>query len=205
MRTLHRLPFVFALLALAFAPLAASPAQAATDPAASQVESFYGVLLDTMKQGPSLGVKGRFHKLSPAVERAFDLPTMARFAVGPAWNGFSAAQQRSVIDAFTQLSVASYAHNFSKFDGERFDVDPNVQTRGPDKVVQTHLIRTHDSPISLAYRMRQSGDSWKIIDVYSGAISQLTTKRSDFAAPIASGGAPGLISHLNTLSQNLMK
>ena len=53
--------------------------------------------------------------------------------------------------------------------------------------------------------MQQSGGTWKIIDVYTGSISQLTTRRSDFAASLASGGAQGLISHLNTLVENQMK
>jgi ABC-type transporter MlaC component len=51
--------------------------------------------------------------------------------------------------------------------------------------------------------MRESAGSWKIIDVYYGAISQLTTRRADFTASIASGGASGLIAHLNSLSDDL--
>ena len=61
------------------------------------------------------------------------------------------------------------------------------------------------APVALSYRMRESAGAWRIIDVYFGAISQLTTRRSDFAAPLAAGGAKGLITHLNTLSDDLMK
>ena len=50
----------------------------------------------------------------------------------------------------------------------------------------------------------QVGGSWKIIDVYYGAISQLTTRRSDFAGPVASGGAAGLVTHLNQLTDKLL-
>jgi phospholipid transport system substrate-binding protein len=78
-------------------------------------------------------------------------------------------------------------------------------SRGIDKVVQTRLIPGHDQPVSLIYRMRESGGVWKIIDVYYGSISQLTTRRSDFAGPVASGGAQALITHLNSLSDDLMK
>jgi phospholipid transport system substrate-binding protein len=200
-----RLPLLVALFALAIAPLAAGPARAA-DPAASQIAAFDTALLDTMKQGAALGPKGRYRKLTPVIERAFDLGAMTRFAVGPAWSSFSPAQQQAVTDAFERLTVASYAHNFASYGGERFDIDPTVQSRGPDKIVQTHLIRPHDTPVALIYRMRQSaGGDWKVIDIYYGAISQLTTRRSDFAAPVAKGGASGLIAHLNTLIDNLMK
>jgi phospholipid transport system substrate-binding protein len=200
-----RLPLILALFALALAPLAAGPARAATDPAASQIAAFDTALLDTMKQGSSLGAKGRYRKLSPVIERTFDLAAMTRFAVGPAWANFTTAQQQAVTDAFERLTVASYAHNFNSYGGERFEIDPNIQTRGQDKIVQTHMIRVNDTPVALIYRMRQSSGTWKVIDIYYGAISQLTTRRSDFAAPVAKGGAAGLIAHLNTLIDNLMK
>ncbi len=202
---LKRLPLLVSLLALAIAPLAAGPARAAPDPASSQIASFDNALVESMQQGPSLGAKGRYRKLAPVIERTFDLPTMTRFAVGPAWSGFSKAQQQAAIDAFGRLTIASYAHNFNSYGGERFEIEPNVQTRGPDKIVQTHMIRPHDAPVALIYRMRESGGAWKVIDVYYGAISQLTTRRSDFAAPVASGGAAGLVAHLDALVDNLMK
>jgi phospholipid transport system substrate-binding protein len=200
-----RLPLMLALMALIAAPLAAGSARAATDPAAVQIESFDTALLDSMKAGSSLGAKGRYRKLAPVIQRTFDLTAMTRFAVGPAWSTFTPAQQQAATEAFGRLTIASYAHNFASYDGERFDIDPTVQTRGPDKIVQTHLIRASDAPVALLYRMRESGGTWKVIDIYFGSISQLTTRRSDFAAPVAAGGAAGLIAHLNVLIDNLMK
>ncbi len=80
------------------------------------------------------------------------------------------------------MTVANYASNFDSFGGEKFIVDPAVQTRGTDKVVQSKLV-TGDQTIPFNYRMRQTGGSWKILDVYlNGTISQLATRRSDFAS-----------------------
>jgi phospholipid transport system substrate-binding protein len=101
--------------------------------------------------------------------------------------------------------VASYAHNFDSFSGERFDLDPNVQTRGIDKIVQCKLIPAHDKPVALVYRMRQTADGWKIIDVYYDGVSQLTTQRADFAQPLADGGVASLLNHLDALTAKLLK
>jgi phospholipid transport system substrate-binding protein len=190
-------------LASAFAAPAVHAAQA--DPAAARIESFSRSLVEVMKQGPSLGARGRFHRLEPVVQDTFDLNLMTRFAVGPAWSGMSETDRQSLVRAFTRLTVASYAHNFDRFDGQRFDVSPNVQTRGPDKIVQSHLSTQDRAPVELTYRMRQTGVAWKVVDVYYGAISQLTTRRSDFAAPLASGGAKGLLAHLDEASAKLMQ
>ena len=175
------------------------------EPAAAQVDAFDKALLDTMKDGKTLGMAGRIRKLAPAIDRAFDLAKMTRFSVGPSWTTMSASDQKALIDAFSRMSIATWAHNFASYGGERFQTNPVVDTRGPDKVVQTQLIPSSGAPINFAYRMQQSGGTWKIVDVYFGAISQLTTRRSDFAAPLAAGGAPELVKHLNALTDKLMK
>jgi len=197
-------------LAAAMAALAltgGAPARAASaDPAAQQVDAWDAALLDAMKSAKQLGAMGRYHKLEPAVARAFDASTMIRFAVGPSWSTIPAAQQQALTSAFQRLTVAGYAHSFDGYTGERFELDPNVVTRGPDKLVTTKIVAPGGAPVTIAYRMRQAGGTWKIIDVfYNGAISQLTTRRADFAATLAKGGPTALITHLNQLADNQLK
>ncbi|HEY2482184.1 MAG TPA: ABC transporter substrate-binding protein [Caulobacteraceae bacterium] len=194
-----------AIIALAAASIASIARAAATDPAAARIESFDRALVEMMKQGPELGAKGRLHRLQPVVEETFDLPLMTKFAVGPTWSTMSEADHQALIRAFGRLTTASYAHNFDRYDGERFDVSPLVQTRGPDKIVSCRLTPQGRAPVQLTYRMRLADGSWKIVDVYYGAVSQLTTRRSDFAGPLGSGGPKGLIAHLDGTSAELMK
>ncbi|HEY1559625.1 MAG TPA: ABC transporter substrate-binding protein [Caulobacteraceae bacterium] len=192
---------VLAALLLLFA----SPATAASDPAAARIEAFDASLLSIMKEGPSLGVMGRFRRFEPLVEDTFDLPLMTRFAVGPSWASMSDSEHQALIKAFTRLTAASYAHNFDRYNGERLEVTPDVQTRGVDKIVQSRLTPRGKAPVALVYRMRRSGGGWKIVDVYYDAISQLTTRRSDFAGPLASGGEKGLAAHIDAASAKLLK
>jgi phospholipid transport system substrate-binding protein len=199
----HWIKSISLAAALLLAP--AAPGRAADlDPAAQTVQSFYDALLDTMKNGKSLGIQGRYNKLKPAVEQAYDLQTMTRFVSGPGWANFSASDQQALVAAFERMTVANYASNFDSFGGEKFSVDPNVQTRGTDKVVQSKLV-TGSETIPFNYRMRNTGGSWKIVDVYlNGTISQLATRRSDFAST-AAGGAPALIKKINEISDQQMK
>lgn len=179
---------------------------AALDPAAQQINALDAALLETMKAGKSQSARERFRRLEPTVARTFDFATMTRFAVGPTWASTPAAMQQQLIDAMKRLTVASYVHNFDGYSGESFTVDPNVRTQGPDKVVSTHLNSPGDAPVPIAYRMRQSGGAWKIVDVfYNGSISQLTTRRADFTATLAKGGAPALLAHINALVDKEMK
>jgi phospholipid transport system substrate-binding protein len=185
---------------------AAVQARAAdADPGVAQIAALDDTLLATMKQAAALGPKGRYKKLEPAVERAFDLPTMTRYAIGPSWSKFSASDQQLLVDAFSRLSIASFAHNFNGFDGERFRVEPVADNRGVDKIVKTQIIPPQGAPTVLDYRMRISGGSWKAIDVLlQGTISQLTIRHADLAAEVAGGDAKAIAADINAQADKLL-
>jgi phospholipid transport system substrate-binding protein len=196
-----RHPFT-AALALAALSCASGVAHAqAGDPAAATVSGFNAALGQAMTAG---GVQARFHRLEPAVGEAFDIPTMTRVAAGSAWTGLSAADQAALTRAFGRFTAASFAKNF---DGEvRFQVDPNVQTRAPDKLVKDQIIPRSGSPTTISFRMRQSGGRWKIVDVYyNGAVSQLASQRADFQSTLGSGGAQALVKKLNDKADTLLR
>ncbi|HWK34917.1 ABC transporter substrate-binding protein [Sphingomonas sp.] len=185
-----------ALLAIAAAP---APALAqASDPVAA-IQSLDDALIALMKSGKPTAARGA--AIQPAIDRAYDLPLMTRLAVGTPWTTIAPADQTALVAAFRRMTVAQYAENFSGFSGQSFTIDPKVEARGADRLVRTTLNNPKGSPVAIAYRLRQSGGSWKIIDVfYRNAISQLATRRSDFATVLQTGGAKALIAHLNALA-----
>lgn len=189
---------------LILAAAAARPAFAA-EPAQAPINALDDKLIEVMKDAKSLGFKGRYAVLKPVIEQTLDLATMTRIAVGPTWTGMTPAQQASLVEGFSRLTIASYAHNFDGYSGQRFVMAPNVDPKGQDKVVQTRLVSKSDE-VKLAYRMRQIGGAWKVVDIYyNGSISELTTRRSDFGATLASGGAKGLIASLNAQADKLSR
>ena len=182
------------LFALAAAFIWFGSAQAASDPKQT-VDTLDGALLDVMKNATKLGYQGRYQKLDPVIKQTFDLPLMARISVGPAWSTLTPDQQTKVVDAFTRLSVATYAARFDGYDGEQFQMAGQSPTTGSDQVVETKMVRPADEPVELNYRLRQENADWKIIDVFlSGTISQLANYRSEFSATLRAKGADGLVS-----------
>jgi phospholipid transport system substrate-binding protein len=194
-------------LTLAFA-LATSiaPARAdAADPAVPAVESFYATLLDCMKNAKALGVEGRYSKLKPSVDQSFELGTMIKYAVGPAWGAASPDDQKALATAFARMTIAQYAGNFDGYDGEKFTVEPKADIRGTDHYVKTALV-AKDQTVLFTYRMRQFGGEWKIIDILlEGSISQLSVYRSDFAATLKDGGPQALVKKLDHLADKALK
>ena len=62
-------------------------------------------------------------------------------------------------------------------------------------IVNSQLIKANGESVSLNYLLRQEGGgAWKVIDVYlSGTVSELATRRSEFAAVLQRSGAEGLV------------
>jgi phospholipid transport system substrate-binding protein len=178
---------------------------AAEDPAAKPVRAFYDALLPVMKQAKELGIHGRYDRLANPIRTAFDLAAMTRIAVGPDWNTIPPEQQSALVDSFSRLTIATYANRFDGYSGERFEVDPASEVRTTGRLVHTKLVQSKGEPITLNYLLRDSGGTWKIVDVYlTGTISELATRRSEFAAILKSGGASALVESLRKKTEVLM-
>ena len=196
--------FSLAAIFLMTAFLAPTARAEVPDAAVAQVQTLYDALLDSMKHAKELGVKGRYEKLKPAIEQTFDFPDMVRFVVGTSWATMPAADQQALLAAFERMTIANYASNFDGYDGEKFVVDPAVTMRGADRVVQSKLV-TKSQTIPFNYRMRQTGGTWKILDIYlNGYVSQVATQRSDFGATLTAEGPSGLVKKINALSDKLI-
>ena len=182
-----------------------SVAEAQSDPTAP-VRAFYDALLGVMKRAKTLGVRGRYDALAPVIRKAFDLPAMTRIAVGPRWTSIPADQQSALIDAFSRMTIATYANRFDGYSGERFEVETNVDARGSGSVVHTRIVQPKGEPVTINYLMRKSGGDWKIVDVYlTGTISELATRRSEFGSILDTGGPKALIGSLTQQADRLLQ
>jgi phospholipid transport system substrate-binding protein len=148
--------------------------------------------------------KGRYDALLPAIRENFDLPYMSQMAVGPGWSMLSSAQKQAATNAFARYITATYADNFDRYAGERFDVIGR-QTTPYGTIVESRLIQSNGQPVTMNYLMRQNGDAWQIGDIYlAGTISQLANLRSQFSSVLAREGADGLIGSLNRKADMLL-
>jgi phospholipid transport system substrate-binding protein len=156
-------------------------------------------LLVTMTNGRALRPSGRFAQLAPVIRGIFDLPLMTRLSVGPAWAtlGDAQRQQQQMTDAFGRYISAIYAERFDSYDEPKLDV--TGQDPAPaGTMVRSRIIKANGEPVEVDYLVHRSGGAWLISDIYlDGSISELATRRSEFAAIIRSQGIGGLIAALN--------
>jgi phospholipid transport system substrate-binding protein len=169
------------------------------------IKNFYNQLVDTMKQGDRIGFIGREKKLEPAIKGAFNLPLMTRFAVGPVWANATPDEQKQLISAFSDFSVANYASRFTSYDGEQFAVTGEKPTADGGTIVETTLKPKDSDAVTLNYLMRKDDRGvWRIVDVFlNGTISELATRRSEFGAIARRDGINALVNSLGEKSKQM--
>jgi len=200
------------LLGIAAAALAAVGSLASADAQTANnagsiapIQRLDAALLGTMRSGPNLPFEQRFAVLAPVIEQTFDLDAILATSVGLRWPDLPNDQKAQVAAAFRRYTVASYASNFDSYDGQTFQISPDVRVVGNGEVVvQTKLVARDGSATPLDYVMRDGQSGWKVVDVLAGgAISRVAVQRSDFRTLLTSGGVPALTVALQNKVANL--
>ncbi len=169
------------------------------------VEKFQSDLIAVMKDGKKLGYAGRYEKLNDPISNSHDLTKIARIVVGKEGEKLSEEQQQKLVDVFSRLSIASYAHNFKDYSGEAFVFDSEEETARGGVVVHSHLDIPNDKPVKFDYMLKEKGNSWRIINIIANGVSDLALKRSEYTTILQREGFDALITKINEKIDNYSK
>ncbi len=180
----------------------ASTATAAAPEATS--EPFHAGLLDIMKHAEELGIDGRIEKLTPLMDKTFDLRFMASKTVGRHWRTLSDADKTRWVDLFKRFTTANYAGRFTGFTGEEFITLGVEDAPRGTRVVLTKIIVPGDDDVHLNYRMIERDGTWKVIDVFlNGTVSELALRRSEYSSALKRDGFSSLLDSVEEKIQDL--
>src|SRR5260370_17640595 len=192
------------LMAVVLMVLALLPWRAQTPSAAvAKIQTYYQQLMPTIQQAARLSVRERDKRFSPVFAAVFDIPTMTRLAVGPAWKSFSAEQQATLRDAFARFIVAQYPSHIKDYSGQSFVIDPQTtpESRGGGEIVKTKLLQPGGRTVNINYLVRGE----RVVDIYlNGTINDLAMRRAEFASVVATGGADALIKRFRDRNDALL-
>ncbi len=184
----------FGLVLLISAPAAAGDAALARGP----VEHLNDTLLIVMRDAKSLGFTGRYETLDPVLRATFDFPEMARVATGRHWQALAPAQQQTLVDRFTRMSIATLADRFDGHAGERFEIARVDALESGAFMVRTRMIGADGSATPVDYTVKSRDDGWRVVDVFvNGRFSEITVRRSEYTSVLRRQGPDGLIEALD--------
>lgn len=205
-KSMQRRFFTFGLVPLLTAMFLLAPSAGWAQSSPSDiVTAFHESLLGVMKEAKTLGVKGRFEKLASPLKQNFHFRLMTQVAAGSYWRKSGPAQIDRLVDAFTRLSISTYASRFDGYSGQSFETEG--EKPGPQKtiLVKTRIIDPGSDPVDLTYVTRKIKGEWRIIDVLMDTgISELAVRRSEYRRVLKTGGIDGLIDTLNRKADQLL-
>ena len=176
----------------------AIPCVSAGDRGATEVvEKLHTTLLAVMKDGDKIGYPGRYDQLAPVIQSSFDMPFVSRTVLGKYWETFNNEQRSRFVEAFTQLSIATYAANFDRYSGERFKTISEQNVSGGRILVQSQLIKSDGGQVQLDYLLQRTGGQWRIVNIIAEGVSDLALKRADYSAFLKNNGFEALLKKLN--------
>ncbi|MCB1538621.1 MAG: ABC transporter substrate-binding protein [Rhodospirillales bacterium] len=136
----------------------------------------------------SLNDTGRMSLFRKILAAHFDTPLVARFAAGRYWRAATPQQQSEYVKLYQQMILNVYSARFKNYSGQKFTVTGDRADGASGDIIVTSQVTGKGSPITVDWRVRNTGGADKIIDVMVEGVSMAITQRNDFASVIQQGG-----------------
>ena len=171
------LPVVLLMLSASAGAQSEEAAPAVPDRVVERLET---MLIEHMKAGDAMTFEQRYERLRPLLAEILALDRMGRYVFGRDWQSFSDAQRERFTEAFGDLSAATYAGQFTDYNGERFD-PVEVNRQGEDRaVVRRRLTTGSGKQVAFDYLMTLDESRWRIVTIITDGVSDLALKRSQY-------------------------
>ena len=175
-------------------------ARAAEDPAVEPIKHLYAKFEEALKNGAG-DLKSRLAIVGDTLAATFDTPAMVRTAVGPKWKTFKPEQQDALTETFGRYFVTLYANRLSQAAGGKFDIKPQSEERGPNRVVFTRVSNKDGDESDVDYVVNAGN---RVQDVLlNGNVSEVASMRASFADPLK-GGADGLLKFMRERTDGML-
>lgn len=193
---------LFLFLVLATGLPTAYAATVADAVPAETVTRFHEVLLDNMKTGATRDCKSRAQKLTPAVDNTFDMPFLAQHVLRRHWSTLSAEQKAEFTATLKEMVITTYASQFNKFNGEKFNTQ-DTKDNGRMRAVRATLELPKGDAVQFEYILRQTPAGWRTINVIAEGVSDLALRSAQYDKLFKDQGYTGLIAQIREQTTKL--
>lgn len=181
-------------LLICFAAL--PPAAAAPKTSPEEAEKFIRALGEqavSVLSDKSIPLADRESRIRDLLRKNFDLETIGRFVLSKHWRTASPDQQSDYLALFSEFVLRTYARRLGGYGNELFKINSAQPLGARDAIVLTEISRQAGPPITAGWRVRDSDNGYKIVDVMVEGVSMAVTQRSEFETIVRDQGLVGLI------------
>jgi phospholipid transport system substrate-binding protein len=107
--------------------------------------------------------------------------------IGRYWQALNPEEQQEFLRLFRDYTVQAYADKLGTYGGAQFRV-LGATPAGEEVVVSSEVVRPSGPPAHIDWHLVQSGDGYKVTDVYVDRVSMKVTERDEFTKIIQNNG-----------------
>lgn len=186
--------FLVSLLALVSVSATMPSVASSPDAAKAFVDGFANKVL-AIVSSESASRSEKQQKIETLFSDKVDIDFIAKFVLGPSWRTATPAQQKDYVGAYKPFILKNYSGRLTKYSGQTYTLK-NARTDGDTAYVTMVINDPAGQNVTLDYRLRDAGGSFKIVDITVEGVSLLNTQRSEFKSVVNSKGIDGLIEAL---------
>lgn len=136
---------------------------------------------------------------------AFDVPAISRFVLGKYWRRASETQRRDFMAAFEELHMRRFLPLFAKYDDEAITVESvRAEEAKPNFFkVSSRIDRAEGEPLAVVWRIRDTGEAYKILDIVAEGVSMAISLRHEYGAVAKAHGLDSLLEQMRDKSADL--
>lgn len=117
---------------------------------------------------------------------ALDLKSVGQFVLGVYWRKASEEDRKAFLDAFTDFTTKTWADRFNMYSGQSI-LFTGVRNAERNQYYVDSQIQDKE-PVEVIWRLRQKGDSYKIIDIIVEDVSMAMSYRNEYNAVLQQNG-----------------
>lgn len=152
---------------------------------------------DIINANVSQAVKDeRFEKL---FNNALDLDFIGQFVLGRYWRTATPEQRKAFIKVYRELNIKTWSARFDEFKGKSFKFVGSTPSNSKNQVfINSTVDMGEGAPAKVVWRVKQSGNTFKIVDIIIENVSLAITARNEYSAFIKNnnGNIDALIADL---------
>ncbi len=150
---------------------------------------------------PQAEKDARFKKL---FNNALDLDFIGQFVLGRYWRTATPQQRTDFIEAYRALNIKTWSQRFDEFKGKNFIFKGTSPSKSANQVFVNSVVPMEQGePAKVVWRVKQTGDKFKIVDIIIENVSLAISARNEYTAYIKNnpGGIDALIKDLQAKSK----
>lgn len=187
------------VLGFLFFMIALQPASAGSKTSPQEAEKFLQKLGNEavrLLSDKSVPLSEREKKIRQLLRKNFALDTIGRFVLGRSWRTATPEERDDYLNLFSDFVLRTYSRRLGGYANEAFKITSSKPLGQRDALVLTEIARQAGPPLKAGWRVRDTKNGFKIIDVIVEGVSMAATQRSEFETIVREHGVAGLIETL---------